>query len=87
MGTREAEYSVRFRHAGNARLAPMVPRRRRFAPVVRPPASLGESIHNADNSQTVPRVRFMRYLGVLESETMRAVGRKVFLALALEDLI
>jgi mRNA-degrading endonuclease toxin of MazEF toxin-antitoxin module len=55
--------------------------------VVRPPASLGESIHNADNSQTVPRVRFMRYLGVLESETMRAVGRKVFLALALEDLI
>jgi hypothetical protein len=29
----------------------------------------------------------MRYLGVLESETMRAVGRKVFLALALEDLI
>lgn len=40
-----------------------------------------------DNLQTVPKDRFVKYLGSLDAETMRAVGRTVILALGLEDAV
>jgi mRNA-degrading endonuclease toxin of MazEF toxin-antitoxin module len=38
-----------------------------------------------DNVQTVSKTRFMKYLGVLDATTMRDVGRRLVLALGLED--
>ena len=38
-----------------------------------------------DNIQTVSKQRFVKYLGALDSTTMRLVGRNAILALGLED--
>jgi mRNA interferase MazF len=38
-----------------------------------------------DNIQTVSRDHFVKYLGSLDADTMRAIGRKLVLALGLED--
>ena len=46
-----------------------------------------ESFVQLDNIQTVSRERFVKYLGALDAATMRAVGRKLILALGLEDSI
>jgi len=40
-----------------------------------------------DNIQTVAKTRFVKYLGALDSPTMRTVGRKIVLALALEEVV
>ena len=40
-----------------------------------------------DNLQTVAKDRFVKYLGSLDSATMQAVGRKVVLALGLENAL
>jgi|SRR5688572_30148336 mRNA interferase MazF len=40
-----------------------------------------------DNIQTVSKDRFVKYLGALDAGTMRVVGRKLILALGLEDSI
>jgi mRNA-degrading endonuclease toxin of MazEF toxin-antitoxin module len=39
-----------------------------------------------DNIQTVSKQRFVKYVGALDAATMRTVGRKLVLALGLEDL-
>ena len=44
-----------------------------------------ESFVQLDNIQTVSKQRFVKYLGAVESATMRTIGRKVILALGLED--
>src|SRR6185295_15217988 len=46
-----------------------------------------ESYVQLDNIQTVPRSRFVKYLGALDASTMRAIGRKLILALGLEDCL
>jgi mRNA-degrading endonuclease toxin of MazEF toxin-antitoxin module len=38
-----------------------------------------------DNVQTVSKTRFLKYLGALDSATMRDVSRRLMLALGLED--
>jgi mRNA interferase MazF len=38
-----------------------------------------------DNIQTVAKDRFIKYLGCLDARTMRQVGRRVILALGLEE--
>lgn len=38
-----------------------------------------------DNIQTVAKNRFVKYLGALDPATMRSVGRRLILALELED--
>jgi mRNA interferase MazF len=40
-----------------------------------------------DNIQTVPKSRFVKYLGALDAATMTAVGRRLILALGLEDCV
>lgn len=40
-----------------------------------------------DNLQTVSKARFLKYLGAVDPATMRTVGRKVILALGLEDCV
>jgi mRNA interferase MazF len=40
-----------------------------------------------DNIQTVSKERFVKYLGSLDDLTMRALGRKLILALGLEGSI
>jgi mRNA-degrading endonuclease toxin of MazEF toxin-antitoxin module len=40
-----------------------------------------------DNLQTVAKDRFVKYLGSLDAPSMQAVGRKVILALGLEDAL
>jgi mRNA interferase MazF len=40
-----------------------------------------------DNIQTVAKSRFVKYLGALDAATMHAVGRKLILALGLEDSV
>jgi mRNA-degrading endonuclease toxin of MazEF toxin-antitoxin module len=40
-----------------------------------------------DNLQTVAKDRFVKYVGSLDAATMQAVGRKVILALGLEDAL
>ncbi len=40
-----------------------------------------------DNIQTVAKSRFVKYLGALDAATMRTVGRKLILALGLEDCV
>jgi mRNA-degrading endonuclease toxin of MazEF toxin-antitoxin module len=44
-----------------------------------------ESYVQLDNIQTVPKDRFVKYVGSLDAATMRIVGRKLILALGLED--
>ncbi len=44
-----------------------------------------ESYVQLDNIQTVSKTHFVKYVGTLDSPTMRTVGRKVILALGLED--
>lgn len=46
-----------------------------------------ESFIQLDNIQTVSRERFVKYIGALDGSTMRTVGRKLILALGLEDSI
>lgn len=46
-----------------------------------------ESFVTLDNVQTVSKARFVKYVGALDSETMRTVGRKLVLALGLEDVV
>ena len=40
-----------------------------------------------DNIQTVPKSRFIKYLGALDAGSMQSVGRKLILALGLEDCV
>lgn len=40
-----------------------------------------------DNVQTVSKARFVKYLGVLDAQTMSAIGRRLVLALGLEDCL
>ena len=44
-----------------------------------------DSFVQLDNIQTVAKARFVKYLGTLDESTMRTVGRKLVLALGLED--
>ena len=44
-----------------------------------------ESYVQLDNVQTVAKTRFVKYLGTLDDAIMRTVGRKLVLALGLED--
>ena len=46
-----------------------------------------EAYVQLDNIQTVSKVRLARYLGALDPDTMNRVGRKVVLALGLEDCL
>jgi len=46
-----------------------------------------ESFVQLDNIQTVSKDRFLKYLGTLDAPVMRTVGRKLILALGLEDLL
>src|SRR5437868_2354737 len=46
-----------------------------------------ESFVQLDNIQTVSRDRLVKYLGALDSATMQTVGRKLILALGLDDSI
>jgi mRNA-degrading endonuclease toxin of MazEF toxin-antitoxin module len=40
-----------------------------------------------DNIHTVAKERFVKYLGALDRATMREVGRRLVLALGLEDVL
>jgi mRNA interferase MazF len=46
-----------------------------------------QSYVQLDNIQTVSKERFVKYLGSLDAATMRTVGRKLILALGLEDAV
>lgn len=46
-----------------------------------------DSFVQLDNLQTVAKDRFLKYLGSLDAATMQVVGRKVILALGLEDAL
>ena len=46
-----------------------------------------ESFVQLDNVQTVSKVRFVKHLGALNSDTMHTVGRKLILALELETCV
>jgi mRNA interferase MazF len=46
-----------------------------------------ESYVRLDNVQTVSKTHFIKYVGALDSETMRTVGRKLILALELESCL
>ena len=46
-----------------------------------------DSYVQLDNIQTVSKGRFVKYLGSLDAATMHAVGRKLVLALGLEDAL
>ena len=46
-----------------------------------------ESYVQLDNIQTISKDRFVKYLGSLDAATMRTVGRKLILALGLEDVV
>jgi mRNA interferase MazF len=43
------------------------------------------SFVQTDNIHTVAKVKLVKYLGTLDSETMKDISRKVILALGLED--
>jgi mRNA interferase MazF len=45
-----------------------------------------ESFVRLDNMQTIAKARFVKYVGALDEATMRTVGRKLILALGLEDV-
>jgi mRNA-degrading endonuclease toxin of MazEF toxin-antitoxin module len=44
-----------------------------------------DSYVQLDNIQTVSKERFIKYVGSLDQSTMRMVGRRLVLALSLED--
>src|SRR5438105_4317133 len=44
-----------------------------------------DSYVQLDNIQTVAKTRFIKYVGALDPTAMRAIGRKIILALGLED--
>lgn len=44
-----------------------------------------ESFVQLDNIQTVSKERFVKYVGALDAPTMRVIGRKIVLALGLEN--
>ena len=46
-----------------------------------------DSYVQLDNIQTVPKVRFLKYVGALDAVTMQTVGRKVILAVGLDDAL
>jgi mRNA interferase MazF len=46
-----------------------------------------DSFVQLDNLQTVSKVRFVKYLGVLDAGTLRDVNRRLVLALGLEDAL
>jgi mRNA-degrading endonuclease toxin of MazEF toxin-antitoxin module len=46
-----------------------------------------DSFVQLDNLQTVAKDRFVKYLGSLDGATMDVVGRKVILALGLEEVL
>jgi mRNA interferase MazF len=46
-----------------------------------------DSFVQLDNIQTVSKDRFVRYFGSVDAETMRTVGRRLILALGLEDVV
>ena len=46
-----------------------------------------ESFVQLDNIQTVSKDRFVKYVGALDPATMRTIGRKLVLALGLEDCL
>jgi mRNA-degrading endonuclease toxin of MazEF toxin-antitoxin module len=46
-----------------------------------------QSFIQLDNIQTVAKTRFLKYLGTLDAATMQTVGRKLILALGLEDCV
>ena len=46
-----------------------------------------ESYVQLDNIQTVAKERFVKYLGALDVATMRTLGRRLVLALGLEDCV
>lgn len=46
-----------------------------------------ESYIQLDNVQTVAKDHFVKYVGALDPETMKTVGRKLVLALGLEDCV
>ena len=46
-----------------------------------------QSYVQLDNLQTVAKDRFVKYVGSLDAATMQVVGRKVILALGLEDAL
>ena len=46
-----------------------------------------ESYVQLDNIQTVPKERFVKYVGALDAPTMGTIGRKIILALGLEDAL
>ena len=45
-----------------------------------------ESFVTLDNIQTVSKARFVKYVGALDDATMQTIGRKLILALGLEDV-
>jgi mRNA-degrading endonuclease toxin of MazEF toxin-antitoxin module len=46
-----------------------------------------QSFVQLDNIQTVAKTRFVKYIGTLDAPTMLTVGRKLILALGLEDCV
>ena len=46
-----------------------------------------ESYVQLDNIQTVAKTRFVKYVGALDAPTMRTIGRKIVLALGLEEVV
>ena len=46
-----------------------------------------ESFVQLDNVQTVPKNRLVKYVGALDSSTMRTISQKLVLALGLEDCL
>jgi mRNA interferase MazF len=44
-----------------------------------------ESFAQLDNVQTVAKARFVKYLGTVDAPTMGTIGRKLILALGLEE--
>lgn len=46
-----------------------------------------ESYVELDNIQTVSKDRFVKYIGSLDATTMQIIGRKLILALGLEDCV
>ena len=44
-----------------------------------------ESFVHLDHVQTVSKARFVKYVGALDPDTMQVVGRKLILALGLEN--
>ena len=46
-----------------------------------------DSFVQLDNIQTVSKTRFVKYLGALDAPTMKTIGRRLVLALGLEQSV